>query len=120
MKSAPGGALTPPGLAQEGGLPMHDQRNPQDEKPCAHNQSTADEDRSTQAALLCVLLDAYPAQLSIDGVIRELTLDPENFGERDSIQRAIRDLGQAGLSHRQGRFVMPTHAAVRCSILLEG
>lgn len=82
-------------------------------------RSTAEEDRSTQAALLHSLLNAYPAQLSVEEAVREMTLDPDDFAERDGVQRAIRDLSQAGLLCRQGRFVMPTRAAVRYSLIFD-
>ena len=39
------------------------------------------------------------------------------FGERDRIDNAIRDLVGAGLLHRHGPFVFATHAAVRLNEL---
>ena len=71
-----------------------------------------DRDQAQQAAL-AVLLDAYPAQLSIDELVRELTDRPDEFAPRDAIDNAVRDLVGAGLLHRHGSFVFATRAAVR-------
>lgn len=71
-----------------------------------------DHDQVQQAAL-AILLDAHPAQLSVDELARELTDRPDEFGPRDAIENAVRDLVGAGLVHRQGAFVFPTRAAVR-------
>ena len=71
-----------------------------------------DRDQAQQAAL-AVLLDAYPAQLSIDALVRELTDRPDEFAPRDAIDNAVRDLVGAGLLHRHGSFVFGTRAAVR-------
>ena len=67
----------------------------------------------TQQTVLAVLLEAYPAQRSVDEVVRELTDDPEAFAARDAVMNAIRDLAGAGLLHRHGPFVFATRAAVR-------
>jgi hypothetical protein len=66
-----------------------------------------------QQAVLTILLDAHPAQRSIDEVVRELTDRPYDFAERDRIENAIRDLVRVGLVHRNGPFVFLTRAAVR-------
>jgi hypothetical protein len=67
----------------------------------------------TQAGLLALLVDAHPAQRSVEEVIREMTDYPERPASRDAIDNAIRDLARAGLVHRHGAFVFATHAAVR-------
>jgi hypothetical protein len=64
-------------------------------------------------AVLTALLNAHPAQRSTDELIRELTVNPEDFAERDRIENAIRDLVGAGLVHRHGPFVFAARAAVR-------
>ena len=45
--------------------------------------------------------------------MRELTDRPDEFGPRDAIENAVRDLVGAGLVHHHGMFVFPTRAAVR-------
>ena len=79
---------------------------------CGAERHVADHDQVQQAAL-AILLDAYPAQLSVDELVRELTDRPDDFGPRDAIENAVRDLVGAGLVHHHGPFVFPTRAAVR-------
>ena len=71
------------------------------------------EPEQVQQAVLATLLDAHPAQLSVDELARELTDRPDEFGPRDAIDNALRDLVGAGLAHRHGAFVFATRAAVR-------
>jgi hypothetical protein len=75
------------------------------------------EEDLVQQAVLAILLDAHPAQRSTDEIVRELADQPDEFGERDRIDNAIRDLVGAGLLHRHGPFVFATHAAVRLNEL---
>jgi hypothetical protein len=74
--------------------------------------ATSDEGR-VQQAILALLLDAHPAQWSMDEMLREMTDQPSDFAVRDRIENAIRDLVGAGLAHRHGAFVFATRAAVR-------
>jgi hypothetical protein len=79
---------------------------------CGDGPNVTDHDQVQQAAL-AILLDAHPAQLSVDELARELTDRPDEFGPRDAIENAVRDLVGAGLVHRHGTFVFATRAAVR-------
>ena len=83
---------------------------------CGTGPPSHEEDLAQQA-VLAIMLDAHPAQRSIDEIVRELTDRPDEFGERDRIENAIRDLVGAGLLHRHGPFVFATHAAVRLNEL---
>jgi len=83
---------------------------------CGREPPSREEDL-TQQAVLAVLLDAHPAQRSIEEIVRELVEDPAEFGERDRVENAVRDLVGAGLLHRHGPFVFATHAAVRLNEL---
>jgi hypothetical protein len=85
-------------------------------KVCGREPPSHEEDLAQQA-VLAVLLDAHPAQRSIEEIVRELVEDPAAFGERDRIENAIRDLVGAGLLHRHGPFVFATRAAVRLNEL---
>ena len=76
--------------------------------------SPADDDRRWQQAALGLLLDAYPAVLHVEELARELDVPPT----ADPLDRAVRDLGGAGLVHRHGPFVLPTRAAVHAAALL--
>ena len=79
---------------------------------CGDEPRLTDHDQ-VQQAVLAILLDAHPAQLSVDELVRELTDRPDEFGPRDAIENAVRDLVGAGLVHHHGPFVFPTRAAVR-------
>ena len=79
---------------------------------CGDEPHVTDHDQVQQAAL-ATLLDAYPAQMSVDELVRELTDRPDEFGPRDAIENAVRELVGAGLVHRHGAFVFPTRSAVR-------
>lgn len=63
--------------------------------------------------MLTRVLDLHPVQLTIDELVRELTDTPDDFGSRDSIQIAVRQLARTGLLHRHGRFVLPTRTVLR-------
>lgn len=72
-----------------------------------------EDDDVVQAAVMTTLFYLYPAQLSADELLRELTADSDDFREQDQVRRAIRDLTCSGLLHRHGQFVVPTRTAVR-------
>jgi hypothetical protein len=75
--------------------------------------TTAQSEDLTQQAVLGLLLDAHPAQRSVEEVVREMTDRPDEFPARDAVLNAVRDLAGAGLIHRHGPFVFATRAAVR-------
>lgn len=83
-------------------------------------QGAGGEDAEVEAAVLRQLLLLHPAQLTLEELIVDLAKDPEAFAERDAIERAVRDLGRAGLVHRNGEFAVPSRAAVRFEQLLGG
>jgi hypothetical protein len=86
--------------------------------PCDSSAAarTSPEDR-LQEAVLALVLDAHPAQLSVDELRRELSKDPDDFTRRDALSNAVRDLVGAGLIHRHDAYVFATRAAVRFSEL---
>lgn len=65
-----------------------------------------------EQAVLRHVLDWQPTILRLEDLIRELARDPREFGDRDDVERAVRDLVKVGLLHRQGDCVLPTTAAV--------
>lgn len=82
--------------------------------------SSRKEDRQIQAAVLSLLLEATPHQMTDAEVLDAVTAGSRDFGTRDDAQRAIRDLIAVGLLHRIGsEFLWPTHAARRASDLLD-
>ncbi|MDO8213463.1 hypothetical protein [Conexibacter sp. CPCC 206217] len=79
---------------------------------------TPEDDGQVQALLLAVLLDRYPAPSTTEELVLEFADDPDDFGQRDEVMRAVRDLAKAGLLHRYPTvhghrvFVFPTRAAM--------
>jgi hypothetical protein len=69
--------------------------------------------RILERAVLELLLEQRPAHLSIDEVVRALTVRPENFSEREPIECALVSLRGDGLLHSNGPFWFPTRAASR-------
>ncbi len=81
--------------------------------------TTRDDDLAMQSAVLQRVLDAHPGRLTADELIRELAGEAAAFGDRDAIERAVRDLGGVGLLHTRDAFVTPTRAALRFQELLD-
>jgi hypothetical protein len=79
-----------------------------------------EEDAVVEAAVLQQLLFLLPAQLSFEELLRELAGDEGDFGERDAVERAVRDLTASGLLHRSGELLAPSRAARRFDELLGG
>jgi hypothetical protein len=78
------------------------------------------EDVVVETAVLQQLLFLHPAQLSLEELLRELAGEEREFGERDAVERAVRDLEAAGLLHRSGELLGPSRAARRFDELLGG
>jgi hypothetical protein len=77
------------------------------------------EDARVESALLQRVLDLHPTRVTADELIRDLAGEEADFGARDAVERAIRELTGAGLLHRtEDGFVTPTRAAVHYGELL--
>jgi hypothetical protein len=72
----------------------------------------AEEDRSSESAVLALLLTEHPAQLTMAELVLVLHGDIDLFAPKDAAERAVRELVGAGLVHHQGKFVVPTRAAL--------
>jgi hypothetical protein len=81
-------------------------------------RTPAEDDAVVEAAVLRHLLVLHPVQITFDELLRELAVTPEDFSQRDAIERAVRDLAAAGLLHRRQDFVIPSRAALRFDELL--
>ena len=82
--------------------------------------TTGDEDIQDQSRVLREVLDLNPEIRTKDELVRELTFASTEFGERDRIERAVRDLVAGGLLHvRAGDLVLPTQPAVHFHCLYE-
>jgi hypothetical protein len=100
---------------------MHDQRS----YPCPSKGTPAWQDWTFQRAVLVSLINLHPVQLTITELIREIAVNPEDFGTRDGIERATLDLEGMGLLHRhdflnrEDSIVVPTRPALHFFALLE-
>jgi hypothetical protein len=74
--------------------------------------SPASQDRSTESAVLGLLLTEHPIQLTMPELALVLHCDIDLFEPKDAAERAVRELVGAGLIHRQGKFLVPTRAAL--------
>jgi hypothetical protein len=79
-----------------------------------HDQTTPAPfgDGDYEEAVLRHVLTERPTILRLCDLVRELARDPREFGDRDAVKRAVRELIKVGLLHRQGEVVLPTPAAV--------
>jgi hypothetical protein len=81
-------------------------------------RSSTEEDMTMESAILQHLLALHPVQVTVAELTREVTDDPEQFAQRDAVERAVRDLAGTGLIHHSNDFVLPTRAALRFNELL--
>ena len=81
-------------------------------------RTPAAEDAAVEAAVLRQLLALHPTQVVFDELLREIAVHPDDFAQRDAVERAVRDLAAAGLLHRRDEFVIPSRAALRFEQLL--
>ena len=84
-----------------------------------NSRTPAAEDTATESAVLQQVLDLYPTQVTYAELLREVAGQFAEFGERDAIERAVRDLVGVGLLHRHDDFIMPSRAALRFNELLD-
>jgi hypothetical protein len=75
------------------------------------------QDDEFESAVLHRLLALHPAQVTLAEVTLDIAGEGAGFGERDAVERAIRDLAAAGLLHRNGELLAPSRAALRFSEL---
>lgn len=81
-------------------------------------RTPAEDDATIEATVLRQILALHPVQVTLDELLRELGVDPEDFAQCDAIERAVRDLAAAGLVHRVEDFALPTRAALRFDELM--
>jgi hypothetical protein len=81
-------------------------------------RTPAEEDAVVEAAVLRQLLTLHPVQIVFEDLVREIAMEPEDFAQRDAVERAVRDLAAAGLLHRRDDLVTPSRAALRFDELL--
>jgi hypothetical protein len=82
------------------------------------NWTTKASDVAIESVVLQQVLDLHPTHVTVAELVREISGGRVGFGERDAIERAIRELAGTGLLHR-GELVIPTRAALRFSELMD-
>jgi DNA-binding XRE family transcriptional regulator len=91
---------------------MHDQDSPGRQAPAPRRDrdpQVAYEEE--QAWVLDQLLDEYPALMTYEEARIARVRDPEDWGESDAFEIAVRALGRSGLIRRQGDLLMPARPA---------
>jgi hypothetical protein len=73
--------------------------------------SNAAQDQRNEGAVLRHVVETHPATLRLSDLIRELG-NPDDFSERDGIERAVRELVNAGLLFKSEGAVLPTRQAL--------
>lgn len=92
--------------------------------PATTEENTARQDQAAQKAVLMAVTDLHPIQATVSELIRQLAFSPEDWYERDRIERAVVDLAGIGLLHRHDflnrpdSLVTPTQAALVANELL--
>jgi hypothetical protein len=87
--------------------------------PSEESWSTREGDIATESAVLQLVIDLHPTLLTVAELVREVAGEEAPFAERDSVERAVRDLVGAGLLHNNEGFAIPTRSALRFSELLD-
>lgn len=80
--------------------------------------SNAAEDLKDERVILVHVAEAYPATLRLSDLIRELG-DPDDFTQRDGIERGVRELVKGGLLFKSDGAVLPTRQALYLCDVLE-
>ena len=87
----------------------------------ADNLTNEGDDARIESALIQRVLDLRPARLTDEELIRDLAGEDADFGARDGVERAIRELSGAGLLRRgDDGLITPTRAAIHFGELLGG
>jgi hypothetical protein len=83
------------------------------------NVTNQGEDARVESALIQRVLDLHPTRVTAAELIRDLAGEDADFGARDAVERAIRELTGAGLLHRtEDGLITPTRAALHFGELL--
>jgi type IV secretory pathway protease TraF len=80
--------------------------------------TTREEDEVFEAAVLQQVLALHPTPATLAELVDEIAGEGDDFGQRDAVERAVRDLAGCGLLHRSEALVLPSRAAVRFDELL--
>ncbi|HUC08195.1 MAG TPA: hypothetical protein VMR96_08895 [Solirubrobacterales bacterium] len=81
-------------------------------------RTTREEDQVFEAAVLQQVLAIHPTPITLAELVGEIAGEGKDFAQRDAVERAVRDLADCGLLHRNEALVLPSRAAIRCDELL--
>jgi hypothetical protein len=82
--------------------------------------STSHEDEIVERSLLTQALVLFPAQLTILELAQRLERDPDDFAQKDAVERAVRELSRDGLLVCDCQRIAPSRAALRFDRLIGG
>lgn len=79
--------------------------------------SPAAEDRVVESAVLALVLEEHPTNLTIPELSLAINRDRDDFDEEDAVERAVRELVGAGLLHLVAGLLIPSRPALYLSRL---
>jgi hypothetical protein len=79
--------------------------------------TNAEEDAQVERALLVHVMESRPQALRLSDLVRELG-DPEDFAQRDGVERALWELRKRGVVFKAGGAIIPTPGALHVYELL--
>jgi len=83
-----------------------------------HIRTTRQEDKVFEATVLQQVLAIHPIPITLAELVGEIAGADEDFAQCDAVERAVRDLADCGLLHRNEALVLPSRAAIRFDELL--
>lgn len=69
--------------------------------------------RNVEAAALAILIERYPASLTVCELVEEMTVEVRRPGRAAEIEGAVTSLAQVGLIEIRGDLLVPTPVALR-------
>jgi hypothetical protein len=72
-----------------------------------------------ERSVLHAVIEAYPELFTERELAREIASDPDDFMERDAVERAVQALAALALIHRVPPLIVPGRAALRFDALEE-
>ncbi|HZV73872.1 MAG TPA: hypothetical protein VFF79_09180 [Conexibacter sp.] len=83
------------------------------DQPISAQYTLPDTDEQTQAAILSHALHVFPAPLTTEELMLDITAGSQEFVEVDGTRNALRSLLRDGLLRQNGVLILPVRAVVR-------
>lgn len=90
------------------------------DQPISAHYEACDSDDLTQVAIISHALHVFPAPLTTEEVLLDITAGSEKFEEVDGALNALRSLLRDGLLRQNGKLILPVRAVVRFNELRDG